>query len=230
MRLFLVFLLLIEASCSVTTTGDPKEPTTEAEQSVISGVLDDLEQRFLSFGLEVDLRGTPIFVVDDPTRGGVDIAGLCRGPGKRIVLDRRLFKLEQEEGKIPMVWWTILHELGHCYFLRGHDESYVHAEKSKIFYFETKLNIPEQSKYMCRLESSVMYPGVTIASSLMSEEAKDYYILEMIRNHERFSLDMTAHAQVADFFSDVSLLDTEIHIDLEKALEQGYEPDQDCLN
>jgi hypothetical protein len=186
---------------------------------MIGEVLDDLEQRFSDIDVLVDFRSIPIFVVDEPTRGGIDIAGLCRGAGKRIILDRRLFNIEEENDKITLLWWTILHELGHCYFGRGHLKTYTYAEESKVFHLKTEQKIPEEFTYVCKLESSVMFPGITMASSLMPAFAKPYYIHEMAREHYKTeSLD----------YESVSLKDFEFYTDRESALVKGYKLNKDC--
>jgi len=217
MRIISLIILLLCASCTYTEINDPKYSPSERETKMITDVLVDLEQRFLEIKVEVDFRRIPIFVVDDPTYLGLDIAGLCRGSGKRILLDRDLFHLNEEEDKIPLLWWTMLHEFGHCYFNRGHVDSYIYADDKNVFHIETEQEISDEFKYVCKLESSVMYPGINIGRSLIPIETKSYYILEMARSYIK-----------TQTFENLSLKDFDFHIEKFEVEKKGYRIDDDC--
>jgi len=211
MKFLLPLILVMSTSCSYVEINDPKDKPSHEEQKMIDDVLDDLEERFSNIGVKENLREIPVFVVDEPSSSGALIAGLCRFKA-RIIIDRGLFREEMfEEGKISWLWWTILHEVGHCYFDRFHDDSEVFSDESMVFVFDSRLDVDEPSTYVCKIQASVMSTFVPAPNRMYPDNLKDFYVLEMA-NHNSF--DLNAEESIVK--------DLPFHKTVDEAEKEGY--------
>lgn len=128
---FLLVLLLLSSCGKKTIYTDPSTPNNLASSSVQSDIdeeLEKLEKEFAALEVNVDLKLLPVVVAPLPQ----GVVGRCQygraNKGIFIVLSPVLFPQDNVHNGIDAHLYekdfvrVLLHEIGHCYFRRMHDE------------------------------------------------------------------------------------------------------------
>lgn len=102
----------------------PSNEATEAENQILSGVLDKLQADFDAIGVDVDLRSIPYHVATmDNSLGGYCVYK-ADGTPTGIAINHAIFNYwpTETETQYGPIYRILLHEIGHCFFGRDHDD------------------------------------------------------------------------------------------------------------
>lgn len=168
------------------------------ESLAIESVVQDIEGLFKEMGIEADIRKIPI-VVTDSIQGD----GRCQVSldSSAILIHSQVFLNDDHDpnlNQISRLWSVILHEIGHCYFYRTHEDKQIPAPKDFVFLFKSKMATP--SGYECHYglrstwNSTVMSPK---GLSITPQSLKKFYIQELVGlNPDPKLSDLLKHSNV----------------------------------
>lgn len=177
-----LFLILLLASCGKKTVWDypplPADQASPEEKLMIEAELDKIEKDFADIGTPLDLRSLPVVVAPLP----FGVVGRCqygkKNRGAYIVLSPALFTSAYQYADAEAHLFekefvrVLIHEIGHCYFYRNHEE-------------ETYLESPGNSFELRSSTGSVIFDrvprSVMPASSAyrMPKSLRKYYLAEL---------------------------------------------------
>lgn len=122
--LFLFFLLVGCGKTVVEKNNFPENNASALETEELEKALASIQVDFQKANINVKLDSIPYSITDLD-----DISGACykKGNGSRIgiALDHELFEDPIENNdSYGLLYKVLLHEIGHCFFNRNHDEEY----------------------------------------------------------------------------------------------------------
>ena len=102
----------------------------------------------------------------------------------------------------------ILHEIGHCYFYREHEDKYIPATQGHVFQFKNKLKV--QNDYQCFYSSKTFWPATVMGKngiSVTPESLKEFYVKELIGHLARPTQADLLQYQEVSLASEATVLD-----------------------
>lgn len=123
-----MFILISCGRRVIEKSNFPANNASALESEVLDDALTQIQNDFNANGVSVDVRDTRYSVADTQ-----DALGICYkdGDGKRsgIALHHKLFLEEIEDrDNFGILYKVLLHEIGHCFFNREHDETHYKAQ------------------------------------------------------------------------------------------------------
>lgn len=120
-------MLFILVSCGkkvVEESNFPENRASAVETEVLDKVLTNIQADFDALGVQVDVKDTRYSVADTD-----NALGICfkSGSGERrgIALHHKIFsEMIESPEDYGLIYKVLLHEIGHCFFDRVHDEAY----------------------------------------------------------------------------------------------------------
>lgn len=184
------------------TTEVPVNIASISDQHEIETVVFEIEQLLRHFGASRNLKSIPIVVTDTLTGDGRCVLS---AENNAILINKSLFSYEDLDPQLQQIsrlWSVILHEIGHCYFYREHEDKHIFASHGHVFQFKNKLKI--QNDYQCFYTSRNLWPATVMGKngiSVTPESLKEFYVKELIGH--------LAHPTQADLlkYQEVSLTD-----------------------
>jgi len=146
-----------------------KDIGSEEEKAMISLAVKDINMRFKRNGSDIIVSENSIKVVDATSIDkALDdyVLGACFMDSKQILISNGLF--QDDEYSESVLWNTLLHEIGHCYFGKRHTESSITLPKSREFenmYIKT----PHQTSFLDR-PSALSNNDIKFCSHVCSKE------------------------------------------------------------
>lgn len=174
--IFLAAFAILAAGCSEqrdVVIAVPADQSTPEQREKIDAVVDDISAILAAGGLKINLRQLPIVVTELPP----EHAGICQWDsedrrGIYIALDPSSLneeKFDPTSKTVPWYYQYILHEIGHCYFSRGH-EGGVFTLREAAFYFRAA------DLLFDAIPDTVMADQARI---LIPMDFRDYYVFEI---------------------------------------------------
>lgn len=131
MNLKILSFLLMIVSCGQKHAENmllPSDQATKEEKEILSHAIDEIQAGFTENGVNVNIRSIPYHV---STKLPSEIAGICvykeNGDPVGIAINRRV--LQEWAIKTPtyygFLYKALLHEVGHCFFQREHDDGHL---------------------------------------------------------------------------------------------------------
>jgi hypothetical protein len=121
-----IFILFLIISCGKIIKEESSFPENDAstfETETFDKALATIQEDFNQANIKVKLRSIPYSI----TNLG-DTAGICYKTNSEsvgIALDHSLFEvMTEDEDDYGLLYKVLLHEIGHCFFNRDHDEAY----------------------------------------------------------------------------------------------------------
>lgn len=106
----------------------PADQATPEERAILTDALEKIQTDFYDNGVNVDIRTIPYHV---STILPSNIAGICvykeNGEPAGIAINRRVMQewmIESAEA-YGFIYKSLLHEIGHCFFQREHDDAHL---------------------------------------------------------------------------------------------------------
>ena len=123
-NLVLLFLLLGCGKKVVENVSFPQNNASALETEEFDKALASIQSDFQKADINVKLNSIPYSITDLD-----DVIGICykqgNGDAVGIALDHKLFEdLYEDNDTYDLLYKVILHEIGHCFFNRAHDEEY----------------------------------------------------------------------------------------------------------
>ncbi len=135
MKLILFFFVVLSCGRTVVTekSSFPDNNISPVESEVLTKALKRIQAEFDTQKIKVKLNSVPYHVNDLPGA----MAGACYKMGSNVVgiaIDHEMFDdAEWDDGEYPLLFKVLLHEIGHCFFNRKHDEKYIKADEGFEF-------------------------------------------------------------------------------------------------
>lgn len=127
MKLITLCLFVLVLSCGKQQANSivlPGNQASGAEADLLSEALDIIQGEFDAQNVSVNIRSLPYHVSDLRP----ELAGYCmykKGNPVGIVLNKHIFHnwIVETDADYGVLYNVLLHEIGHCYFDRAHDNS-----------------------------------------------------------------------------------------------------------
>jgi hypothetical protein len=177
----------------------PADEATSEQRAQVEALKAELEGDFAAAGLPTNLDRIPVVVADLGDR----YVGACykddEGRPLVIALHPRALSFQVPSGYLTLAYITLLHEVGHCYFNRVHEEDVISQAgtmaKLKVANGEEAIS---ERKFL-RLRASVMNDTNHEA---IPEGLRQYYVAEILgqaRAHDWQGLAAFAALEVETF-------------------------------
>lgn len=186
--IFVSFLSMSLLSCSPQNRKEaiPTDDATVEERATIEKTMSHLTELFKANGYTGNFDSMPILVTsEDPNETGrvgyCDELGL--GTGRYIVINRWTFEQDMEDDSKSEVTATLLHEIGHCYFARGHDHDLI-SSADYVINLEYSGERGGTQIIVDGIPATVMYvtpqerPNSSVVTS--NRELQTYYVRELL--------------------------------------------------
>ena len=125
MKWFLLLFILI--SCGrreVEESNFPDNQASAVETEVLDEALTKIQTDFDALGVKVNVKDTRFSVADTDNALGICYKS-ASGERRGIALHHKLFvEVIESEDAYGLLYKVLLHEIGHCFFDRDHDETY----------------------------------------------------------------------------------------------------------
>lgn len=137
----LCLLLLVACGKETKTKWTPPADTGSAvERAKINQALDQIQEDLRAEGHVRDLHQVKVVVSDFP--GEANIQGRCyrnkKGRGLAIVISHEVLQYEApDEDSMPWYFTVLLHEVGHCYFNREHEDVWYPFANHELVFLDT---------------------------------------------------------------------------------------------
>jgi hypothetical protein len=120
MRPLLLVILVVAAGCMRTGTVPPSIATDE-EQFLIDDTLRQISDLTTYFGERYRFDRLPVIVIDEDWQRTKRLAYCSLNPNY-LAVNKIIFQYADVKSKL---FFVLLHEIGHCYFRRPHDNSMI---------------------------------------------------------------------------------------------------------
>lgn len=187
----LIFSGLLAIACCTACTASTRNalpvPTNEAtklEEDRIDLTLQEIEQISADLGRPRKFRSLPIVVTsEDPI--ATNRLGFCSslgfGDNGFISINRAVLKDDTERNRLDYLFGVLLHEIGHCYFNRIHEDTVV---QKPGFRFEVEVtdSVGGTTLYLDAFPVSIMNVAGDSASEMIRVPSafKRYYVAEIM--------------------------------------------------
>lgn len=162
----------------------PSNKGTPAEEALVNSIVDEIQNIAQKIGVKEDFHALPIIISDeDPaiSKRWAYCSWTGDHEGEYIVLNKSLFAEKQEPHKLSTLFGVILHEIGHCYFKRSHEEKV--AKKNNILFridFEDPMEAPLYLEEFPVTVMDVHAEGGKSNLSQLPSRLKKYYVAEVM--------------------------------------------------
>lgn len=185
MKLILLFSISILClSCSKKNEQfiAPEDLSSLEEKSILSDVINELENIFVDIGRPLNLSRIPIIITNTLPLGNL---GRCvqDSDSSTILINKNIFDDYDKNSKsISNLWSVLAHEIGHCYFGRTHAEKDIAAPNTKKF--KNIYSVMSDSSYYCfpnyrdTWRGTLMYEDYRIF--VVPNSLKKFYIEELV--------------------------------------------------
>jgi len=176
MKYLLIIFLLISCGNGKAPKALPFNKASKSEQVTLNKVLENIQKDFDSLAIKVDLKKIRYSV---NSLGGKHV-GICyrrkNGQGIGIAIDHTVFLSEVEsENYYGRIYNILLHEIGHCFFNRNHEETYLDLQGQQM---TLTVDAATNSRYVYQqFVKSIMIPYEAFV--LMPKVLWPYYIKEI---------------------------------------------------
>jgi hypothetical protein len=124
----------------------PSNQASPLEASLLNEALDRIQNDFDQLDVKINLRSIPYTVSDLNRYHGICFMG-ANGVPKGIALHHRIFsRFVNLQNDYGLLYYVLLHEIGHCFFNRRHEEVIYHYEGHQFVLnfasFESPLTMP----------------------------------------------------------------------------------------
>lgn len=184
-KAFVLFAFFLWTSgCSKqfeTNTEIPANIASFDESYAIEYVIDDIEKLFKQMHISVNIRAIPIIVTNNIAGDGRCQLSL---ETSAILIHPNVFNNDDNDpnlNQIPRLWSVILHEIGHCYFFRSHEEKNILAPEDHMFLFKSKIATP--NGYECHYALRSSWKSTVMGQNSLSitpENLKRFYVQELV--------------------------------------------------
>lgn len=125
MKCFLLLFILVSCGPKVVEESNfPDNQASTVESEVLDEALTQIQSDFDVLGVDVDVRDTRYSVADTDKALGICFKN-ADGERRGIALHHKLFNETIEtEDTYGLLYKVLLHEIGHCFFDREHDETF----------------------------------------------------------------------------------------------------------
>lgn len=129
MRILLMLLLLSSCGAGKTIIVDgvlPEDKASALESSQLDEALSKIQSDFDEIGVEINVRSIPYTVNDLGENAGICVRR-ADGRPKGISIDHKTFwgfDFDRNH-ELPQIYNTLLHEIGHCFFNRSHEDDWL---------------------------------------------------------------------------------------------------------
>jgi hypothetical protein len=125
MKWFLLLFILISCGRKVVEESNfPDNQASAVEKEVLDEVLSTIQADFDALGVRVDVRDTRYSVADTDNALGICFKS-ASGERRGIALHHKVFaEMIETKDTYGLIYKVLLHEIGHCFFDREHDETY----------------------------------------------------------------------------------------------------------
>lgn len=126
---------LLGMESQIYTKAIPSDEATSEEKEKIELALSKIESIATELGYDKKFRKLPIIVQATSLSMGRN-SGYCawdqNGDGRYIALNRSIFASDPSANRFDFLFGVLLHEIGHCYFRRGHESRVFKKEGFRI--------------------------------------------------------------------------------------------------
>jgi hypothetical protein len=189
-RMKLILLLIFSvalSSCQKNMLSPPPSPASVAspqDQGKLSRALNEIQQIADDLGLGRDFRNFPIVIVDR-SPGSHEVLAYCQqdenGSGIYIGILKSTMDnyINYETNGESFLFMLLVHEFGHCFYQRSHDETTLAFPGMQI-YFRVHMFPPEYINVGSEIPVSAMTSTPRPeASHFLPESVKKYYLSEV---------------------------------------------------
>lgn len=126
-KLTMLFILILSGCGRQAPSSEmfsiPQNTANALQSDRINEVVTQIEADLKELGVDKNLKQIPIIVfeMDEETKVGVCVKKKT-GEGLYIGISPKVLNQDKMKGYLPAYFHTILHEIGHCYFNRVHEE------------------------------------------------------------------------------------------------------------
>jgi hypothetical protein len=173
-----LFLILILFSCgkAKTVKNFPENNASKSEQETLNKVLSNIQKDFDDLKIKVNLKNIRYSV---NSLGGTHV-GICyrkkNGQGIGIAIDHTVFLSEIEsQNYYGRIYNILLHEIGHCFFNRNHEEKFLNLEGQQMVVQVDPISNAQHS--YTQFVTSVMVPYEAFV--IMPKILWPYYVKEI---------------------------------------------------
>jgi hypothetical protein len=133
MKYLLLILLLFSCGKPQQLRGLPQNRASQSEQEILNNVLTNIQKYFDDLNIKINLKSIRYSV---NSLGGTKV-GICyrkkNGQGIGIAIDHTVFLSEIEsENYYGRIYNILLHEIGHCFFNRNHEEKFLNLDGQQM--------------------------------------------------------------------------------------------------
>lgn len=176
-RALILMTLVASSACTKSARRLPHDEATPEERSQVNAELTRLEQEARAAGHDLNLKRIPVLITADGAGDLEPFAGKCarslKGRPIFIQLDRSILQRPVEDGVSSLLRSVLLHEIGHCYFDREHDDT-VLAEKGSFVNWKTATG----NHALPDLPASMMNADANYG--LVPKSLESYYLREIL--------------------------------------------------
>jgi hypothetical protein len=183
---FFFFVLLFLSACghkdaaTPTDIAVPADEATPAQRAQIDKTLSEIESITADLGRAATFRALPILVTKD-RQYITEARGACvraNGVPKFLLLRPEVVEFERGmagNSKATSLFSALLHEIGHCYYGREHDNALIQLDRSHIW-MKARQESEDYEENWASLDASVM----SAEKLLMPRALERYYVAELI--------------------------------------------------
>lgn len=209
-RLLGLSLTLITSACIDTPETDiPANIASTEEEYEVESVLYEIQNLLRLNGSAKNLKSIPVVITDTLLGDGKCILS---SEGDAILINKLLFMMDDLDPNLKQIsrlWSVLLHEIGHCYFFRSHEEKRITAYEGYVFQFKNRLRINEE--YHCYNSNLKTLPGTVMGKngiSVAPEELKDLYVKELINKSQVPTVEELLGTSVIRLNPEINVQDT----------------------
>lgn len=178
----------------------PIDESTPPQASKISDTLNKISQLASSQGLSTNFRALPVIVTSQNLGPGGHYA-FCSldadGNGKYIAVSSKVFNHEGRTKGASLLFSVLLHEIGHCYFHRSHDDRAVGKDGFRVEVDEDDDDGSIDRFSFDKFPVSIMSTNLRSFGTPSILEA--YYVKEIVGKFEVRSADDVEHLSGVHF-------------------------------
>jgi hypothetical protein len=156
----------------------PKDVSNESQRKIIYQMVQEAQDYYSDIGISVNLHRFPYVVAKDLPK---NVVGRCYHNLTIAIAERAFQERQNSSDEISILWTTLMHEVGHCYFQRNHEFKELSAGKD--FFFKNKYHEQLGNQNFCALEyrKSLIGTLMTDKNLIFSTpiSMKKYYLKEL---------------------------------------------------
>lgn len=125
MKWLLIVIIIVSCGRKVVEESNfPQNQASTLETEVLDEALTNIQKDFDALGVRVNVKATRYSVADTDNALGICFKS-ADGERRGIALHHKLFaEVIENEEIYGLLYKVLLHEIGHCFFDRDHDETY----------------------------------------------------------------------------------------------------------